>query len=92
MSAKCPELPVELVFSHFHVHTICMGTIRKTISLPEQIAKRLDKEAIRRKTSVSAVVTELVQQQPAKLPYAGLIDDDEQMSQNIEHILARVGS
>ena len=72
-----------------------MGTIRKTISLPEQIAKRLDKEAKRRKTSVSAIVTELVQQrQPARLPYAGLIDDDddEQMSQNIEQILARLGS
>ncbi len=69
-----------------------MSTIRKTISLPEQIAKRLDMEAKRRKTSVSAIVTELVQQQPTKLPYAGLIDDDEQMSQDIEHILARVGS
>ncbi|MFK7889982.1 MAG: CopG family transcriptional regulator [Granulosicoccus sp.] len=84
--------PVELAVSYLHVHTIRMGTIRKTISLPEQSAKRLDKEAKRRKTSVSAIVTELVQQQPAKLPYAGLIDDDEQMSQNIEHILARVGS
>ena len=41
--------------------------------------------------SVSAIVTELVQQQPTKLPYAGLIDDDEQMSQDIEQILARVG-
>ncbi|MFK7861801.1 MAG: ribbon-helix-helix protein, CopG family [Granulosicoccus sp.] len=69
-----------------------MGTVRKIISLPEQIAKRLDKEAKRRKTSVSAIVTELVQQQPVKLPYAGLIDDDELMSQHIEHILARVGS
>lgn len=85
-------LPVWLAYSYLHVHTIGMGAIRKTISLPEQIAKRLDKEAKRRKTSVSAIVTELVQQQPAKLPYAGLIDDDEQMSQNIEHILARVVS
>lgn len=86
------KLLVKLANSYLHVHTITMVTIRKTISLPEQIAKRLDKEAKRRKTSVSAIVTELVQQQPAKLPYAGLIDDDEQMSQNIEHILARVGS
>ncbi len=69
-----------------------MGTIRKTISLPEQIAKRLDKEAKRRKTSVSAIVTELVQQRPEKLPYAGLIDDDEQLSQDIERILARASS
>ena len=92
MSALCPELPAEPAFSHLHVHTICMGTIRKTNLLPEKIAKRLDKEAKRRKTSVSAIVTELVQQQPVKFPYAGLIDDDEQMSQNIEHILARAGS
>ncbi len=68
-----------------------MATIRKTISLPAQIAKRLDSEAKRRKTSVSAIVTELVQQQPVKLPYAGLIDDDEQLSQNVEQILARLG-
>ena len=68
-----------------------MATIRKTISLPAQIAKRLDSEAKRRKTSVSAIVTELVQQQPVRLPYAGLIDDDEQLSQNVEQILARLG-
>ena len=85
-------LPVGLTYSYLHVHTIGLGTVRKTISLPEQIAKRLDKEAKRRKTSVFAIVTELVQQQPAKLPYAGLIDDDEQMSQNIEQILTRVVS
>jgi len=92
-SAKCPKLLVRLACSYLHVHTIAMGTIRKTISLPEQIAKRLDKEAKRRKTSVSAIVTELVQQQqPARLPYAGLIDDDENMSQNIEQILARLSS
>ncbi len=91
-SRLCPKLPAGLACSYLYFHTIDMGTIRKTISLPEQIAKRLDKEAKRRKTSVSAIVTELVQQQPARLPYAGLIDDDEQMSQNIEQILARLGS
>lgn len=69
-----------------------MATIRKTISLPAQIAKRLDSEAKRRKTSVSAIVAELVQQQPVQLPYAGLIDDDEQVSQNVEQILARLGT
>jgi hypothetical protein len=89
----CQELPLRLEFSYLDVHARGMGTIRKTISLPEQIAKRLDKEAKRRKTSVSAIVTELVQQQqPARLPYAGLIDDDEQMSQDVEHILARLSS
>ena len=70
-----------------------MSTIRKTISLPEQIARRLDEEAKRRGTSVSAIVTELVQQQrPTSLPYAGLIDEDEQLSVDVEQILARVGT
>ena len=69
-----------------------MSTIRKTISLPEQIANRLDREAERRKTSVSAIVVELVQQQPEKLPYAGIIDDDEQLSQDVEKILSRVSN
>ena len=70
-----------------------MSTIRKIISLPEQIARRLDEEAKRRGTSVSAIVTELVQQQrPTSLPYAGLIDEDEQLSVDVEQILARVGT
>lgn len=87
------ERPAKLAYSYYHVHTIRMSTIRKTISLPEQIAKRLDKEAKRRGTSVSAIVTELVQQQrPSSLPYAGLIDDDEQLSADVELVLARVGT
>jgi len=69
-----------------------MATIRKTISLPAQIAKRLDTEAKRRNTSVSAIVTELVQGQYEKLPYAGLIDDEEQLSQSVEQVLGRLGS
>lgn len=70
-----------------------MGTVRKTISLPEQIAKRLDKEAKRRGTSVSAVVAELVQQQRfERLPYAGLIDDEDALSLDVERILRRVGT
>jgi len=79
------------------VHTVRfilfhMATIRKTISLPAQIAKRLDTEAKRRNTSVSAIVTELVQGQYEKLPYAGLIDDEEQLSQSVEQVLGRLGS
>jgi hypothetical protein len=68
-----------------------MSSVRKTVSLPAAIAKRLDKEAKRRHTSVSAIVTELVQQQPEQLPYAGLIEDDEDLSQKVEEILARFG-
>ena len=67
-----------------------MATVRKTISLPAQVAKRLDSEAKRRRTSVSAIVTELVQSRPERLPYAGLIEDDEQLSQDVEKILARL--
>jgi hypothetical protein len=68
-----------------------MSSVRKTVSLPAAIAKRWDKEAKRRRTSVSAIVTELVQQQPEQLPYAGLIEDDEDLSQKVEEILARLG-
>jgi hypothetical protein len=68
-----------------------MSSVRKTVSLPAAIADRLNKEAKRRRTSVSALVTELVQQQPERLPYAGLIEDDEDLSQKVEEILARFG-
>jgi Ribbon-helix-helix protein, copG family len=79
-----------------HVHTVMfilcsMSSVRKTVSLPVAIARRLDQEAKRRHTSVSALVTELVQQQPERLPYAGLVDDDEDLSQKIEEILSRLG-
>jgi len=67
-----------------------MSSVRKTISLPPAVAKRLDQEARRRRTSVSALVTELVQKQPDQLPYAGLIDDDEDLSKRVEEILARL--
>ena len=67
-----------------------MSTVRKTISLPPAVAKRLDREAQRRKTSVSALVAELVLEQPERLPYAALIEDDEDLSQRVEEILARL--
>ena len=78
-----------------HVHSVMfmlfdMSSDRKTVSLPAAIAKRLDKEAKRRHTSVSAIVRELVQQQPEKLPYAGLIEDDQYLSQKVDEILARL--
>ena len=67
-----------------------MSSIRRTISLPPSVAERLDKEARRRKKSFSALITELVQQQPQRLPYAGLIDDDEDLSERVEEVLARL--
>lgn len=67
-----------------------MTAIRKTISFPPSVAKRLEREARRRKKSLSALVTELVDRQPERLPYAGLIDDDEELSRKVEEILARI--
>ena len=69
-----------------------MSSIRKTISLPPAAAKRLDREAKRRRTSVSAVVTDLLAGLPEGLPYAGLVDDDEDLSLQVEEILSRVAS
>ena len=68
-----------------------MSFVRKTISLPPAVAERLDREAKRRKTSVSALVSEFVQKQPERLPYAALIEDDEDLSDRVEEILARLG-
>ncbi|MGE4163959.1 MAG: CopG family transcriptional regulator [Vicinamibacterales bacterium] len=65
--------------------------MRRTISLPPAIAARLDEEAKRRGSSVSAVVAELVQRQPSPLPYAGIIDDDPELSMKVEEVLARLG-
>jgi len=67
-----------------------MATVRRTISLPPAVAARLDREAERRKTSFSSLVTELVSQQPEPLPYAGVVDDDEDLSQRVEEVLARL--
>ena len=67
-----------------------MSSVRKTISLPPTVAERLDREAKRRKTSVSALVAELVQKQTTTLPYAALVEDDEELSLRVEEILARV--
>ncbi len=79
-----------VVDSYFEVHTFIMSTVRRTISLPPSVAERLDKEAKRRKTSFSALIAELVQRQPTPLPYAGLINDDEDLSDRVEEILARL--
>ena len=67
-----------------------MTAVRRTISLPPAVAARLDAEAKRRGTSFSAVVTDLVDRQPAPLPYAGLIADDDDLSVRVEEVLARL--
>jgi len=67
-----------------------VSSVRRTISLPPAVAERLEREAKRRKTSFSALIAELLQQQPEHLPYAGLIDDDEDLSERVEEVLARI--
>ncbi len=70
------------------VHTEAMATERRTISLPPALAARLDREAMRRNISFSGLVTELLERQPEPLPYAGLIEDDDDLSLRVEQVLA----
>ena len=77
------------------IHTLrfilfVVSSVRRTISLPPAVAERLEREAKRRKTSFSALIAELLQQQPEHLPYAGLIEDDEDLSERVEEVLARI--
>lgn len=67
-----------------------MATVRRTISLPPDVADRLDREAERRKTTFSSLITELVSQHPELLPYSGIVEDDEDLSQRVEELLARL--
>lgn len=57
---------------------------RTTISLPEDLAALLEREAERRGTSVSAVIRESVREallgrsdRPREIPWAGILDDPE---------------
>ena len=67
-----------------------MSTVRRTISLPPAVDARLTREAKRRKMSVSAVVADLVEREPVALPYAGLIDDDDDLSLRVSEVLSRL--
>ncbi len=65
-----------------------MAVERRTISLPSALAARLDREAERRNLSFSDLVTALLERQLEPLPYAGLIEDDADLSLRVEHVLA----
>jgi hypothetical protein len=67
-----------------------MVSVRRTISLPPAIAARLDRESKRRHQSLSSIVVELVERQSETIPYAGLIDDDPELSNKIKRILKRL--
>jgi len=67
-----------------------MKAVRRTISMPAALAKRLDREARRRRTSFSALVAELVERVPGELPYAGVIEDDPDLSLRVDEVLSRL--
>lgn len=67
-----------------------MRAVRRTISMPASLAKRLDREAKRRGTSFSALVAELVGRTPGELPYAGAIEDDPDLSVRVDEVLSRL--
>src|SRR5438034_3257 len=48
-----------------------MRAVRRTISMPASLAKRLDREAKRRRTSFSALIAELAERAPGYLPTDG---------------------
>jgi hypothetical protein len=68
-----------------------VSTVRRTISLPPAVDARLRREAERRRVSVSAVVADLIEREPAVLPYAGLIEDDDDLSLRVSEVLSRLG-
>ena len=59
--------------------------------MPAAIARHIEREAKRKKTSFSAIIAELVERAPGDLPYAGIIDDDPDLSLKIDEVLSRVG-
>jgi hypothetical protein len=67
-----------------------MASVRRTISLPPHVAARIERAARRRGTSFSAVVADLASRAPEELPYAGLIEDDEDLSLRVEEALKRL--
>jgi predicted DNA-binding ribbon-helix-helix protein len=67
-----------------------MRSVRRTISIPASLATRLDREAKRRGTSFSALIAELAAARPEPLPYAGIIDDDPNLSLRVGEVLSRL--
>ena len=72
------------------IHNDTMATDRRTISLPPALAARLDREAERRNMSFSALVAEKIERHDEPLPYAGLIEDDADLSLRVDQVLARL--
>jgi len=69
-----------------------MASVRRTISLPPNLADQLDKEAERRGMTFSALIADLAGAETTGLPYAGIISDDEDLSLRVEEVLSRLAS
>lgn len=69
-----------------------MASVRRTISLPPNLADQLDKEAERRGMTFSALIADLAGAETTELPYAGIISDDEDLSLRVEEVLSRLAS
>ena len=78
-----------LTRSYSDVHTASMKTVRKTISLPAYLAEDLEAEAKRRGMSFSALVAERAALPRRELSFAGIIEDDPDLSLKVEEILRR---
>jgi metal-responsive CopG/Arc/MetJ family transcriptional regulator len=67
---------------------------RTTISLPDELAEALDREASRRRTSISevvrcAIVEQLGLNRPRQIPFAGIAHSGHgNLAANMEEILA----
>jgi len=64
--------------------------VRKTIVLPASVAARIERDARRRGTSFSAMVTEILRRSRRIPPYAAGIDDDPDLSLRVGEILSRL--
>ena len=58
--------------------------------MPASLAVRLAREAKRRQKSFSALVAELIEGKVGPLPYAGIIEDDPDLSCRVDEILSRL--
>jgi len=66
-----------------------MTSVRRTISLPPHVAAWIERAAKQRGVSFSAMVAELASRVPEELPYAGLVEDDEDLSLRVEEVRKR---
>ena len=58
--------------------------------MPASLAVRLTREAKRRHKSFSAVVIYLIEGKAGPLPYAGIIEDDPDLSRRVDEVLSRL--